>query len=255
MLNIETIFKLIPYSMRYRHCRYPTIKLHREAPILFRSVEEAERDMLAYNRAFPYCYALSELPVGVQHLAGDSFSERVYLPDGEFWGGRLYAKITPLDIPPQYGEIEFDNYIYGSSLFRGRKQEEIHFKRGDIIEIFCYSGNNYWSDGYVELAIVVDSPPTEKEMAKRFEQYLSSEKSHLTGNRGFDLGIQFNAHDDAYTVIPAYLPAHTDPAHLLDHCPTHCALRPCFEISAKTRAKLERMLETFEKNVKIFPAE
>ena len=38
MLNIETIFKLTPYSMRYRHSRYPTIKLHREAPILFRSV-------------------------------------------------------------------------------------------------------------------------------------------------------------------------------------------------------------------------
>ena len=243
MINIDSIFKLTPYSVARTNSRYPTFRLRKEMPILFRSVEDAERDMLTYNGIFPYCFALSEMPVGMQFFIGESFSERIYLPDGQLWGKRLYSNIKPLDIPPQYREIEFDNYIYGRGLFSGRKPEEIRFKRGDIIEIFCYKGNDYWSEGNAELAIVVDTPPTESEMEERFKYYLAHEKTHLTGNRGFDLGVRFGSHKDAYTVISAYLPENTEPANFLDHCSTHCAMLPRFEVSSRTRAKLERMLD------------
>lgn len=113
MINIDSIFKLTPYSVARTNSRYPTFRLRKEMPILFRSVEDAERDMLAYNGIFPYSFALSEMPVGMQFFTGESFSERIYLPDGQLWGKRLYSNVKPLDIPPQYWEIEFDNYIYG----------------------------------------------------------------------------------------------------------------------------------------------
>ena len=43
-------------------------------------------------------------------------------------------------------------------MFEGRKPEEIKFKPGDIVEVFGYPGNDYWSNDCVDLAIVVKCP-------------------------------------------------------------------------------------------------
>ena len=158
------------------------------------------------------------------------------------WSERRYAQAQPWEIPAEYCEIEYDNYIYGKCAFYGRRPDEIRFHRGDIIEIFCHEGCKFWSPGHIELAIVVSEPPTTDEMKVRIDQYLQHEKN-LTDNLGFDIGTQFNANDDAYTVIPAYLSLNENPDNLIDHCPTHCAFPPHKKISSRMRAKLLKQLE------------
>ena len=60
---------------------------------------------------------------------------------------------------------------------------------------------------------------------------------------GFDIGIHFNARDDAYTVIPAYLSLNEAPDNLIDYCPTHCAFPPHKNVSSRMKAKLLKQLE------------
>ena len=228
MINIETIYKLTTHNIfKQKSRRYPSYKLWTGASAYFHTVKEAELFLQPLHDIDTYCYSLSELPMGMDHYDRHSFSERIYLPNKQLWSVRNYADIFPVSIPSPYSEIEFDNYIYGRCFFDGRSPEEIHFKQGDIIEIFCYSGNNFWSAGSMELAIVVDVPPTKEEMATRIERFLK-ESQYLTGDRGFDLGIEFNGKEDAYTVIPAYITKDTETEILTDHCPTHCAMIPSY---------------------------
>ena len=244
-MHIDSIFKLTPYALRNRKNRhYPTCRLTGCESAYFRTREEAEAAMTHIHSHHweIYCWVLSELPVGVCVLHHESFSERVYLPDGRLWSERQYADMLPCDIPAPYGEIEFDNYIYGRRFFAGRKPEEIRFQPGDIIEILCHPGNHYWGDGSVELAIVIDTPPTLDEIAKQAEHYLKTDE-HLTGDRGFDLGVEFNVLDDAYAVVAAYVSADTE-ENPIDFCPTHCAMMPRIEtVSTRMRNKLERLRE------------
>lgn len=246
-MDIESIFKLTLHTTLYRFkkCRYPTYRLSSLESAFFFTKEEAEtamRDIRGHTMHDTYCWTLSELPMGVCILNNESLSERVYLPDGQLWSERPYADMFPCDIPAPYGEIEFDNYVYGRRFFAGRKLEEIRFKPGDIIEVFCYEGNHYWSNGYAELAIVLDTPPTVEQISKRAEQYLKTAKE-LTDDRGFNLGTMFDVHEDAYAIVAAYQPAEPED-NPIDFCPTHCAMMPRMEmVSTKMRHKLEHLRE------------
>lgn len=244
IMDFKTIFKLTRYDARKsKGRRYPTFRVEADARSTYFSTraeaEEAMKHLTRYDHD-AYCWVLSELPLGINHLYDESFSERVYLPDGQLWVERPYADMQPCDIPPQYGEIEFDNYIYGRNYFAGRKPEEILFQPGDIIEVFCYTGNFYWGDGYVELAIVLEAPPTVDMISGISNRYLTSGHSRLTGNREFDLGIQIRARYDAYTIVAAYESLNTED-NPIDYCPTHCAMRLTGEVSAKMRNKLETL--------------
>ena len=243
-MHIDTIFKLTFYTIHPSHWKRSN-RLEGRVTAYFRTKEEAEEAMphiWGHTLGECYCWVLSELPLGVTFLPEESFSERVYLPDGQLWSERPYADMFPRDIPMQYSEIEFDNYIYGRRFFAGRKPEEIRFQPGDIIEILCHPGNHYWSDGSVELAIVIDTPPTINEIAKQTEHYLKTDK-HLTGDRGFDLGVKFNALNDAYAVVTGYVSADTE-ENPIDFCPTHCAMQARMEVvSTRMRNKLERLRE------------
>ena len=243
-MDTRTIFRLKQYAKkRSKARRYPTYSVEADArSAFFDSLEDAERMLnhLAECYSDAYCWVLSEMPLGINHLYYESFSERIYLPDGQLWSERSYAEMQPGDIPPQYGEIEFDNYIYGRNYFKGRRPEEIRFQPGDIIEVFCYEGNRYWGDGNVELAIVLETPPTVEVMSELSERYLKS-GHNLTDDRGFNLGIHFNAWCDAYTIVPAYASASTED-NPIDYCPTHCAMLPNMEkVSARMRNKLKSM--------------
>lgn len=243
-MNIDTIFKLTPYTIKSprqeRIRRYPTLNLSSYESAYFRSKEEAEAEMSHLASFDTYCWVLSELPLGVKFFYRESFSERVYLPNGQLWSERPYVDLLPCHIPSPYSEIEYDNYIYGRNFFAGRKTEEIRFKPGDIIEIFCYEGNHYWGDGYAELAIVLDTPPTVDEMSRKVEHYLKTAPD-LTGDRGFDLGTMFNVHDDAYAVVAAYISAEPE-CNPVDFCPIHCAMLPRLDkVSTRMRNKLERL--------------
>lgn len=252
-MKIDSIFKLIPYITRPHRLEkfcYPTFKLESREAFYFRTVEEAEAaisDANIRSCGDCYCWALRELPLGVNILPVESFSERIYLPDGQLWSERRYADMVPSIIPPQYREIEFDNYIYGRRFFSGRRPEEIRFKPGDIIEIFCYHGNGYWGDSSVELAIVLDTPPTVDEMTQRVDHHLKT-ATNLTGDRGFDLGARFNAHDDVYAVVAAYESIEPE-ENPIDFCPSHCAMMPCMDkVSGRMRRKLERIREKVMEN-------
>ena len=242
-IEFKTIFKLTRYNTRKsKGRRYPTFRVEADARSTYFSTraeaEERLRHLTGYDRD-AYCWVLSEIPLGINHLSYESFSERVYLPDGQLWGERPYADMLPGDIPPQYGEIEFDNYLYGRNYFAGRRPEEIRFQPGDIIEVFCYDGNHYWSVGYGELAIVLETPPTVEVISELSERYLKSGR-YLTNDRGFDLGTRINALYDAYTIVDAYVSLSTE-GDPIDYCPTHCAMRPLGEISTKMRNKLEAL--------------
>ena len=242
IMDFKTIFKLTRYDTRKSKGRcYPTFRVEADARSTYFSTreeaEEAMKHMTRYDHD-AYCWVLSEMPLGINHLYYESFSERVYLPDGQLWGERPYADMLPDDIPPRFGEIEFDNYIYGRNYFAGRSPEEIRFQPSDIIEVFCYDGNHHWSDGHVELAIVLEAPPTIDMISELSERYLENGNGRLTGNRGFDLGIRINALYDAYTIVPAYEPANTED-NPIDYCPPHCAMRLTGKVSARMRNKLE----------------
>lgn len=242
-MDFKTIFKLTRYATKSgRSRRYPTFRVEADArSAYFSTREEAEetlRHLTCYDRD-AYCWVLSEIPLGIKHLSYESFSERVYLPDGQLWGERPYADMLPGDIPPQYGEIEFDNYLYGRNYFAGRRSEEILFRPGDIIEVFCYDGNHYWSVGYGELAIVLEAPPTIEIISELSEHYLKSGR-YLTDDRGFDLGTRINAWYDAYTIVPAHESLNIED-NPIDYCPTHCAMRLTGEVSARMRNKLETL--------------
>lgn len=243
-MDFKTIFNLTRYDTRKRKGRrYPTFRVEADArSTYFTTLEEAEERLRYLTRydCYAYCWVLSEIPLGINHLYDESFSERVYLPDGQLWGERPYADMMPDDIPPQYGEIEFDNYIYGRNYFAGRRPEEILFQPGDIIEVFCYDGNRHWSAGHGELAIVLEAPPTVDMISGISNRYLTSGHSRLTGNREFDLGIQFRARYDAYTIVAAYESLNTED-NPIDYCPTHCAMRLTGEVSARMRNKLEAL--------------
>ena len=242
-MDFKTIFKLTQYDTRIsKGRRYPTFPVEAARSTYFTTREEAEERLRYLTRydCYAYCWVLSELPLGVNHLSCESFSERVYLPDGQLWGERPYADMQFCDIPPRFGEIEFDINIYGRNYFAGRKPEEIRFQPGDIIEVFCYTGNYYWGNGYGELAIALETPPTVDMISDISKRYLKSGHSRLTGNREFDLGIQISARYDAYTIVAAYVPLKTED-NPIDYCPTHCAMRPIGEVSARMLKKLEAL--------------
>lgn len=243
-MDFKTIFKLTRYDTRKsKGRRYPTFRVEADARNTYFSTREEAEERLRYLTGYDrdaYCWVLSEIPLGINHLSYESFSERVYLPDGQLWGERPYADMLSNDIPPQYSEIEFDNYIDGRNYFAGRKPKEIRFQPGDIIEVFCYTGNYYWGNGYGELAIVLETPPTVDMISDISNRYLKSGHGLLTGKREFDLGMQINARYDAYTIVAAYVPLSTE-GDPIDYCPTHCAMRLTGEVSARMRNKLEAM--------------
>lgn len=247
-VHIPTIFQVTPYTIPIdkRYCKYPTYHCQREVHRYYLTKEEALAAVRVCDDASMghniYCIVVSEIPLGTPMFEGESFSEQLYLADGTLWGERTYAQITVRDVPEQYGEIEYDNYLYGRWAFYGRKPEEIRFQKGDIIEIFCHPGNSYWGDHYIELAIVVDTPPTVEEMTERIRQLLTSEKFRPE-EKEFIIGTTFTYWDDTYKVIPAYLSLNDDVGNLIDKCPTHCAFAPHQKVSARMRNKLLRQLE------------
>lgn len=248
-MEISSIFQIKPYWL-HGWPKYPTCANKRLPHRYFQTREEAVAEIQKFVAANSfrqhriYCIVLSELPLGIPMYESDSFSEQLFLPDGTLWSERAYAQMMVIhDVPPQYTEAEYDRYMYGRCAFYGRKPEDIRFQRGDIIEIFCHEGCEYWmGNGQVELAMVVDTPPTIDEMTNRINLYLNEDPSP-TDDRELYIGMRFNHRHDAYTVIPACHSLHEEPKEIIDFCPTHCAFAPRQKVSAKMRNKLAKQLE------------
>ena len=182
-LHIKSIFKVTRYSYKYRNpdkCHWPEFKLDsHEVTFLFtlKEAEEYVKQNAIYHQYGTYAYVVTEIPIGLQvmeRLMSDSFSQRVYLSDGNLWGVSDYANIMQRETPFSMNEVELGHYLGKRRMFHGRKPKEILFKPGDIVEVFGYHGNDYWSDDEVNLAIVVKTPPTMEEVKKMQDKYMAT---------------------------------------------------------------------------------
>ncbi len=234
-LQIQSIFKVTRYNYRYwniKKCHWPEFKLKAHPSIYFNSLKKAEeyiKNYSSFHSCESYANVIVEIPIGIpvaEHLRADSFSERIYLPDGTLWGINDYANITQWEAPYPGGEVEFGNYLGKKRKFYGRQPEEIRFKPGDIVEVFGYPGNNYWSDNVVHLAIVVKTPPSVEEISRKMEEYLSTHSDYDVSDHS--LGYQFGSHLDTYEVIPYGFGD-------IDLSPTIATMNPSLPISTRRK--------------------
>ena len=243
-LHIQSIFKVTSYKYKYLNIKkrhWPEFKLDAFLSIFFNTLAEAEEYIKSYSFLRPYdTYAnvIVEIPVGLnisEHLHADSFSERIYLPDGTLWGINDYANINQWEGPYPGSELELGHYLGKKRMFYGRKPEEIRFKPGDIVEVFGYPGNDYWSDNIVSLAIVVKTPPTVEEISKQMDEYLSSHSDYDVSDHS--LGYRFGNHLDTYEVIPYDFGD-------IDHSPTIATMNPSLPVSTRRKNLL---IDQYEK--------
>lgn len=249
----SSIFRLTVYEYRRnlsKHLHYPRFKLNSYRSCFFHSLKEAE-DQISYESSYNhillkgetehtwfgiYAFVVTEIPLGISvnlGIRGESLSERVYLPDGTLWGIRDYCNFIPSTC---HGE-EY-NYWGKLNRFHGRSPEEIRFKPGDIVEVFGFPGNDYWSNDEVHLAIVVDCPPTKEQVKKQLEQYLAT-------HSGFDicyhnLSSIFGLYQDAYAVL-------SESCDSLDHANTISLFKPSLRVSRQREKKLRHMYQQYIK--------
>lgn len=249
-----SIFRLTCYE--YRHAspkkrRYPCIKLGiinssfhltlKEAEeevadkgLLYRSVSEITK-LSPFMR--PYAYVITEIPLEVDvnlDILGQSLSERIYNPDGTLWGKRDFCNFIPLHC---MGE-EY-NYWGRLGLFKGRIPDEIRFKPGDIVEVFGYSGNDYWSNEEVNLAIVTKCPPTTSEMKEKLQQYNTTHSGHDICEH--TLCYKFGHREDVYEVLSMACEG-------TDLSPTIALRFPSRPVSTRMRNRLQRMYQEYLNN-------
>ena len=248
--GIESIFKVIRYEYKYldiRKLRYPTFKVECHEYAYFKTLDEAEsyvqHQAQMWNHAnesrvlFYYAYVVLEIPLGTEvnvSIRGENLSVRIYLPDGTLWGVKPYA-----DFFPRYSlDPDGFNYWGRKNQFWGRDPEEIKFKPGDIVEIFGYPGNRWWSDDEVNLAIIVKTPPTKAELAEMRKQYLAT-------HSGFDvcdhaLCREFGSDLDAYEVISFACEG-------IDHASTISVFPLTKPISSRRRKALQALYDEIKR--------
>lgn len=131
-----------------------------------------------------YCYFITEKPMGMMAYDGETLSERVYDAEGNLinrtFCSSSFCYYTDND---KLAEMQQDE------IFRGRPEEAIGFRRGDIVEVL--SGNE------VNLAIVVGTPLT--------TEFVWQKNQSTQDKHGLD-EIAYDESDDSYTVIegPGY---------------------------------------------------
>lgn len=125
----------------------PIRKLHRRTAGFFTSLELAEAAMPEERSknerpeypVYLYCFIVKEFPMNVMNRG--NIREWLYSPDGE-----------PLD------------YRLEEGAFRGRSDEEIRFKVGDIVDVVHYKGGNLVAE-----PMVVGRVPFTSEDIRMFE--------------------------------------------------------------------------------------
>lgn len=243
-----SIFRLTVYEYRRKlskHLHYPSFKLNDFKSSFYTTLKDAE-DQIAYESKYSkafiqeesgqrwydrYAYVITEIPLGIGielQTRGESLSERVYLPDGTLWGIRDYCNFIP-----SFCHGEEYNYWGRLNRFNGRSPEEIRFKPGDIVEVFGFPGNEYWSDNEVNLAIVVECPPTKDQVKEQLKQYTAT-------HSGFDICDHhlcsiFGHWQDAYAVL-------SESCDSIDHASTISLFKPSLNVSRHRANKLRRML-------------
>lgn len=219
MKDRESIFQVIPYKPEYHEksgLPYPTFMVYSKGSVYLNTIDEVERyiqkDARPYNESYLdiYAYVVIEYPVGMELKLDQNLSIRIYLQDGRLWATKDYE--------------EMDNNWGLGNRFRGREPEEIKFKPGDIVEILGCPGNKSWTPEEVNLAIIVNTPPTTKEVAEM-------RKLH-------DENYCCDYYMDTYRVLSLVCDE-------LDHAPTISVFEPIKEVPSKQREELMKLYEEY----------
>lgn len=242
-LLLQSLFRVTRYAYyNITRCRWPEFKLSSHLSVYFKTLAEAE-EYVRNSSSFPlfdtYAHVIAEIPVGIQvyeGIAADNLSVRIYLPDGQLWGMNEYAHIMQWGPPYPGGELELGHYLGRRRMFYGRRADDIRFKPGDIVEVFGYSGNPFWSNNFVTLAIVVKVPPSVEEISSQLQQYLASHSGYDVSDHS--LGSLFDYKLDTYEVIPYGSGG-------IDHSPTIATMRPSLAVSPRRAKSLKLQYEKY----------
>ena len=235
---LKTFYRVTRYIHSRWKDKYPTFKIRKENENYFQTLEEAQASVLATSKDYKlYAMVITELPYGYPCTEEEYLSRWVYRADGSLNGCVSYAELDQRDEFPGLNELGTGDELGRMRIYRGRKPEEVHFQRGDLIEVLCYPANRFWGNGYVELAIVVDLPPTVDEISKQLEEYKGT---HTGYNLTFHhLGYEFEgAFLDNYKVIAASNPG------VVDHVPTIAAFPLSRSVSSRRK---KMMVEQYKK--------
>lgn len=247
-----SIFRVTTYDYRYyspKKIHYPSYRLRAANTAFLATLKEAEEWVAEKGKSYrrvnidnkPSCnlgtfaYVITEIPLRIDtnlDILELSLSERVYSPDGTLWGKRDFCNIIPNGCfsPEEY------NYWGRLCLFKGRKPEDIKFKPGDIVEVFGYPGNDYWSNNEVNLAIVVKCPPTVSEVAEKIQQYCATHSGYDVSDHA--LCYEFGYREDEYEVLSLACEG-------IDHSPTIATLRPSMPVSTRMRNRLRQVYHKY----------
>ena len=249
-----SFFKVTTYEYS-RHStkrvHYPSFKLNSYRSAFFPTLNEAEDYVTRKGKFYKenhddfggptyldeYAYVITEIPYGFDmspDLMGESLSERVYLPDGTLWSSRDYCNFIP-------SRCIGEEYNYWGRLcrFHGRATDEIRFKPGDIVEVFGFPGNDFWSNDEVNLAVVVKCPPTREDVSKMLSEYLATHSS-CDDTCEHALSLLSGHRSDSYAVI-------SEACEGVDHSPTIATFRPTLNVSKQRERKLKTLYEQYKK--------
>lgn len=177
----DVIYRLDGYVISdLEEASYPEFDVYHQEEFLFHTLEEAEAkiaELAAENSGDRYCFFIREVPVGV-HCG--SQRTRSYTRDG-----KLFAESAASSIADKNDDYE---------PFYGRDEDELQFRLGDLVEVFC--GDS------VSLEIVCSLP---LDRATVEERKLANRRS---------LGFCLDYTDDGYTTLDGdegYMECHSHP--------------------------------------------
>ena len=172
---MKTIFEIELISTH--GTRYPVRKrLYNLSLGAYTTLEKAEKAMMRVVKNWDtdegnYCFIITERKLNPKPDKEDVVGVRTYLPDGSWYE---------------------ENMVGQDGVFRGRPNERIRFKIGDVVEVLY--GKT------VELAIVGNTPPS-LEFAEQMRQRRLE--------KGMTDGFFMDKFDDSYTIYDTRPGGHT----------------------------------------------
>lgn len=213
-IDIDEKESLTAEEIEQRRVYYPTFNLNHYQEYFAQDLAQAEtlvKEQAAEQAEqgdVVYCFVVDELPFGI-NVFREYVSSRIYDASGKLLDQSHYC--TNYD-------IEHDDYCH----FRGRTEEQLRFKEGDIVEVF----NDYHER--VEIAIVVNVPPSVEwcyryglRGVKLWGKYNPELGEEELTRKCFNEWYGLDFTDDSYTVINEPAEIHLSPDGKQELCWPH----------------------------------
>ena len=230
-LNNETCGTPGVYRVRlynyYSESEYPIIELEEGFEFYFPTFEEANQNICSYSygkNSLPYCGFISFHKYGENAQSGYYTKLWLFDPDGK-----------PIDESLSPGTIEC-HYVP----FRGRPQNLIRFKIGDIVEVLDIDSQSS------SLAIIARQPLT---IEQAWDINLRNNKKTVEGQEDEIIEgriATLMTEDDYYKVI--YLSDESD-NYMDSHVHPTLIMKPCKEVSRDMKFLLLNKLKTYNEKI------